>query len=148
MEPATSRSPSIASEAPDRAPPATLWRPWLACGALAGLAAVALKAYLGHGGAALAETPRGWLETAGDFALYHAAVLLAVAILARLGPGRSRLLVAAGAFFSVGLLCFSGGLTARALLAWHALGPLVPLGGTALLIAWSLLLLYALRRRF
>lgn len=146
MEPTTSRFPSTASEGPGPARAVTLWRVWLACGALAGLSAVALKAYGGHGGAALGESSRGWLEMASDFALFHAAVLLTVALLARLEPGRSKLLAAAGALFSVGLLCFSGGLTARALIAWHALGPLVPLGGIALLIAWSLLLLYALRR--
>lgn len=107
-----------------------------ASGALLAAAAVALSAYAAHG---VDEPARGRLMTAAVFAFGHGVALAALAPRAA-----SRLACAALAGLLVGVLCFSGGVTASAL-AGHG-GGLAPFGGSVLIVAWLLFAAAAARR--
>jgi uncharacterized membrane protein YgdD (TMEM256/DUF423 family) len=76
-------------------------------------------------------------ETGARYHMYHALALLAVAWLAARAPTPTT--AAAGWFFLVGILLFSGSLYALSLSGVHKLGLVTPFGGVALLIGWALL---------
>ena len=82
-------------------------------------------------------------ETGARYQLYHSLALLA----AGLGQARcpSPLWSWAGALFGVGVLLFSGSLYLLALTGVRWLGAITPFGGLALLAAWLLLAIAALR---
>lgn len=118
-------------------------RLWLALGALAGFAAVALSAWAAHGlphrlqPAALVQvnsalTMQGW----------HALALLAAGLMAERGRRAAHL---AGAAFAAGLLLFSGAVWWGALTG-TSLGPVAPMGGTLLMAGWLALFAAALKR--
>lgn len=114
--------------------------------AFAGFAAVALGAAGAHLIDPGAIQARAWLDTALDYAGWHAAALLAVGLSLRGRSGGAGLIAAAGAGFALGLVLFSGSL---ALLAFGAPGWLTgvtPLGGMAFLAGWALMAAWALRR--
>ena len=118
-------------------------RAWLAVAALTGLTAVAIGAAASHLLGALPGDRAGWIDTALQYQMLHAAALLAVAILAA-GRG-ARLLDLAGLCFVGGLLVFSGLLYAMGLGGPRWLGAVVPLGGLSYMAGWAALLLHALR---
>lgn len=112
-------------------------RLWLALGALFGLAAVALSAWAAHAAPARLDahalvalqsglTMQGW----------HALALVGAALWAERRGGALPNLAAAG--FALGLLLFCGGVYAGAL-GGVSLGPMAPIGGTLLMVAWGLL---------
>ncbi len=117
-------------------------RLWVGLGALAGLVAVAIAAAAAHvlpgsvgpGGQALVQsalTMQGW----------HALALLFCGLWA----GRGGRLANAAAFcFSFGIVLFCGAIYALAF-GHAAFAPLVPVGGTLLLLGWLLLGVSALR---
>jgi uncharacterized membrane protein YgdD (TMEM256/DUF423 family) len=115
-------------------------RLWLGLGALAGLLAVALSAWAAHGAN---PAIRPLLDSALTMQGWHALALLATALWAERRGGW--LPHAAAAAFALGLLCFCGALYTLAL-AGRSLGPVAPLGGSALMLGWALLLASALRR--
>jgi len=94
-----------------------------------GAAGVALAAAAAHL-AASGQAPN--LQLASGFLIFHALALLGVAALTR---ATERWLRIAGALFSLGSLCFSGGLALVAAIG-QGVAPLVPVGGTALILGW------------
>lgn len=83
-------------------------------------------------------------ETGVRYQMYHAIALILVAILAAFIK-EQRLINLAGWLFTIGIILFSGSIYLLAcreligLTTWRWLGPLTPIGGTCLIIAWGLL---------
>ena len=122
-------------------------RIWIAVAAIAGFIAVALGAMASHGlRDSLGVERLAWLDTGTRYALWHTLALFGVALLGLLQgePTSIPLRVAAWAF-ALGLVLFSGGLTAMAFGAPRALGAIVPVGGVAFLAGWAALAFAALR---
>jgi len=120
-------------------------RIWVALAALNGFVAVAFGAAGSHvlsGQLDAADLAR--VRLAADYQLWHALALLAVAALAD-RRGNLRLFLAAFCF-ALGVAGFSGGLYARAL-GGLDVGPVVPIGGTLLLLGWFWLLAAAFGQR-
>lgn len=119
---------------------------WIAIAAAGGLfsvAAGAVAAHIAGGDAHAAEL----LRTGALYGMVHAAALLAAAALARSADRAGLLLAIAGWCFAAGILLFSGSLFALALTRAAWLAAVTPFGGTALLIGWAALGLYATARR-
>ena len=110
---------------------------------------VALAAAAGHGVGSGHEDAVGWLETASILGLVHTVGLVGLAALGRAGGhGQgSRLLTFAALAFGVGIVLFSGNLSIRALVDWHALAPVTPFGGIAFMIGWALVAAHGIFRR-
>ena len=125
-------------------------RLFLAFAALAGFAGVALDALGAH---ALGPSPDParlrLLDLATRYLLIHALALIGVvALCARTQqPPPARWLTASAWAFAAGMVLFCGGLAVHALTGVAMLGPLVPVGGSALLLGWLTLLVHALRSR-
>lgn len=109
-------------------------------GSLFAFLAVAAGAFGAH---ALREiVPQSLLsifETGARYQMYHALALLAVAWAAERRPGRA--IHAAGWFFTVGILLFSGSLYILSISGVLWLGAVTPIGGVAFLIGWALVAL-------
>lgn len=112
-------------------------RLFVVLGAVAGLAGVAAAAAAAH------VTGPGSLGTAADFLLFHAPVLMALAIADHVGFGRAGLLRLAGALIIFGLIGFSGDLAMRALAGTPLFAMAAPTGGTLLMIGWVAIALAA-----
>jgi uncharacterized membrane protein YgdD (TMEM256/DUF423 family) len=110
---------------------------------LAGLG-VGLGAFAAHGlRNTLSAADLATFEVGVRYQMYHALALLAVAgAIARWGPGTA---VAAGWFFTAGILIFSGSLYVLVLTGPRWLGAVTPIGGVAFLVGWALLAWTALR---
>jgi uncharacterized membrane protein YgdD (TMEM256/DUF423 family) len=121
---------------------------FLFSGGLLGGIGVAAGSFGAHGLKALLDaTGRGdnW-ETAVRYCLYHALVIMIVAVASALPqamPVRG-LLQAAGWCFLAGTLIFSGCLAALALSGVKILGAIVPIGGGLFLVGWALVAAAAL----
>jgi uncharacterized membrane protein YgdD (TMEM256/DUF423 family) len=110
--------------------------------ALLGFSGVAAGAFGAHGLRELVtlEQLNTW-NTAADYQILHAIALLGLAtwqqsaLSSRL---QSWLLLACGLMIA-GVLLFSGSLYLLVLTNMSAFGPITPLGGLALLMAWSIL---------
>lgn len=113
----------------------------IATGALLGLLAVALSAWVAHGLAADPSRLR-MADAAVAQQAWHALALLATGILLERWGGR--LLAAAGACFLLGVLAFCGGVW-LAVLRLPSPGPVAPIGGLLLMLGWALLLAAAVR---
>ena len=118
-------------------------RLWFLAGSLLGGFGVAAGAFGAHGLKAHFEAngqAANW-ETAVRYGLFHALVLLVVAVASALPSTAAcrRRLWAAGACFLSGTLIFSGLLAILALSGLRILGAVVPIGGVLLLAGWSLL---------
>lgn len=115
--------------------------PWdralVACGALAGLAGVALSAAAAH------VTGPSSLDTAARFLLVHAPALLALALLAATGLVHPWLGRGAGLALVVGLVLFCGDLSLRALRGAALFPMAAPAGGIVLMLGWALAALAA-----
>ncbi len=116
--------------------PAASRRLWLGLGGASGACAVGFGAYSAH---RLSGHAQELVSLASLFQLLHAGTLVA---LAALSPFGGRWLTAAGCLFVAGTAGFSGGLYVDALL--DAPTPLIPLGGTCLILGWLALLAGAL----
>ena len=106
-------------------------------GCFAALVGVAMGAFGAH---ALKErlVEAGTLEvwkTAVDYQFWHALALLICEIIRFEGRAKD----AAGAFFVVGILLFSGSLYWLALDGPRWLGPITPLGGLSFMLGWCAL---------
>ncbi len=101
---------------------------------------VALGAFAAHGlQGRLSPEAVGWWDTAVHYQFVHAAALLACGLMGRTGTVPR----ASAACFGLGALLFSGSLYAMALGAPRWLGMVTPVGGTAFLLGWALLLPHA-----
>ena len=97
---------------------------------LGAFGAHALKARLQSAG-----TESAW-DTAVQYHLLHAVVLLAIGLWSRFSPTLAGTLAIGGWLFFVGIVLFSGSLYCLALGGPRWLGPVTPLGGTALIVGW------------
>lgn len=112
---------------------------WLSAAAANGLIAVAMGAFAAHGlKDRVSPEALGWIKTASDYEMWHALALLGISLLA---PGGIRgAMKAAATAFLIGIILFSGSLYLLALAGWRGFAWITPLGGTALLLGWTLLL--------
>ena len=111
----------------------------LRAGAVFALSGVVLGAWGAHGLAAfIGRTDVHAWETAVLYQFFHALALLMVGVLAQRRAGRA--LKIAIYLFIIGTLLFSGSLYLLMLGAPAWLGPVTPIGGTALIAGWLSLL--------
>lgn len=106
------------------------WGAWIAgVAALLGAAGVALAAAAAHGGG------HPSLSTAANFLILHGAGALALVALSRDGSA-PRTYVAGATLMVLGVLLFSGDLTARAMAGDRLFPFAAPAGGTLLIVSW------------
>ena len=122
-------------------------RIWILAASINGFLAVAAGAAAGHLFAA--DAHRAALMSSGaQYAMYHALALLALAALAGASEREAdRFLATAGWLFIAGTVLFSGSLYLLALTGIRALAWVTPFGGTAFLLGWLSLGVFAWRRR-
>lgn len=121
-------------------------RPCLAAGAAAGLLAVGLGAFGAHAlGTRLAGKAGELWHTAENYQFVHALALIVLAALRDRLP--RKWLGVSGALFAAGIVLFCGSLYALALGAPRWTGWITPVGGTAFILAWGVLLAAALKTR-
>lgn len=125
---------------------------WIFAAALNAFMAVGMGAFAAHGLEGRVEpVALGWIETASQYGLTHAVALLAVSLFAGYQEAnavpRLRYLMLVQAGFLAGCIFFSGTLYIMALTGLRFLGAVVPLGGTAFLFAWLVLMIAGLRWR-
>jgi uncharacterized membrane protein YgdD (TMEM256/DUF423 family) len=120
---------------------------WVLCaGAGLALLAVILGAFAAHGLKAVLDTQQlALFETASRYQMYHALALLVVGILASIQQFSRSLLKLAAFAFILGIFLFCGSLYLLALSGITWLGAITPLGGTALLAGWLVMMVAALR---
>jgi len=113
--------------------------------------AIAMGAFAVHGLRSVLDADAlGWIETASRYQMWHALVLLGVALLlVRAQPYRHRrLLQAIGGAFLAGIVLFAGSLYLLAFTHVRAFAWLTPFGGVVLMAGWlGLVLLGVLRWR-
>jgi uncharacterized membrane protein YgdD (TMEM256/DUF423 family) len=118
---------------------------FLVLGSLAALLAVALGAFGAHGlKKIIAPDLLEVYQTGVHYHFYHALGLLAIGLLAVHIP-ESSLLRWAGWLMVTGIVIFSGSLYVLAISGLRWLGAITPLGGTAFIAAWLLLLMVVWR---
>ena len=106
------------------------WGAWIAgVAALLGAAGVALAAAAAHGGG------HPSLSTAANFLILHGAGALALVALSR-GDAAPRAYVGAATLMVLGVMLFSGDLTARALVGERLFPFAAPAGGALLILSW------------
>jgi uncharacterized membrane protein YgdD (TMEM256/DUF423 family) len=116
-------------------------RSWIALGSLAGLLTVALAAVAAHALTGLDPARVRMVESGIQMQGWHALALLACGLWA---PRGGRLVDAAGAAFTSGIVLFCGAVYALGLTG-TSLGLLAPTGGWLLMLGWLLLGVSALR---
>ncbi|MEL6136219.1 MAG: DUF423 domain-containing protein [Cyanobacteria bacterium J06628_6] len=116
-------------------------RMFIAIAALLGMLSVAGGAFGAHAlKDQLSEKALSTFELGARYQMYHALVLLLVALLLVQRPDATGLVYAGWAFI-VGVLIFSGSLYALSLSGIKLLGAITPIGGVALIAGWLLLAL-------
>jgi uncharacterized membrane protein YgdD (TMEM256/DUF423 family) len=119
-------------------------RVFLALGGGFAFLAVALGAFGAHAlQAVLDDRAQEVFETGVRYQMYHAMALVLVGLLLARGGGSG--LVAAGWAFTVGILLFSGSLLVLSTAGVRWLGAVAPIGGSAFLLGWTLLVWAVLR---
>ena len=111
----------------------------LCAGALLGVTGVVLGAYGAHGLAAVVDAGgvSSW-NTAVDYQLIHAVVLLTLGVWLQQDPGHGAVngLRWAGCLLIAGVLLFSGSIYLLVFGGPRFLGPVTPVGGTLLIAGW------------
>jgi uncharacterized membrane protein YgdD (TMEM256/DUF423 family) len=121
---------------------------FLIVAASSGALAVVLGAFGAHAlKARLDQSALAVWQTAVQYHFFHTLALLVLVVLMQHGP-KSTSLILSAAFFSLGLLLFSGSLYGLALGGPRWLGPVTPLGGTLFIAGWISLLIYGIRGQF
>ena len=119
-------------------------RVFLAVGAAFGLLGVAGGAFGSHALRSRLSAERlATFETGTRYALIHAFALFAVVWFRTAGPDTAAETFAGFAFL-VGVILFSGSLTALVLTGRSGWGAITPFGGVVLLAGWAMLLVAAL----
>jgi uncharacterized membrane protein YgdD (TMEM256/DUF423 family) len=125
--------------------------PWLVAAAANGLMAIAMGAFATHGLRSVLDADAlGWIDTGSRYQMWHALVLLGVALLlVRIQPGRHRRILEVVAWaFLAGIVLFAGSLYLLALTHLQTFAWIAPFGGVALMAGWfGLILLGVLRWR-
>ncbi|GAA6173205.1 DUF423 domain-containing protein [Colwellia sp. KU-HH00111] len=109
---------------------------------VSGCFSVLFGAWLAHAGQTLATEVLATLETALQYQLFHTLALMATLVwaIASFATGSpSRILLAAGIAFMVGIVCFSGSIYIKIFYGVALIGKLTPFGGISLAVAWLLL---------
>jgi uncharacterized membrane protein YgdD (TMEM256/DUF423 family) len=112
---------------------------WLAAAAVNGLMAIAMGAFAVHGLRSILDADAlGWIDTGSRYQMWHALVLLGVALLlGRAQAGRDRRLLQTIAWaFLLGTALFAGSLYLLALTHVQAFAWLTPIGGVTLMAGW------------
>jgi uncharacterized membrane protein YgdD (TMEM256/DUF423 family) len=113
-------------------------RLFVVLGSVFGFLGVTLGAFGRHAlETKLTERALAQWQTASQYQLVHAVVLIAVGIW--LINGGPKLLEKAGAFLTGGIVIFAGSLYALALTGVKVLGAITPIGGAGFLIGWALI---------
>jgi len=84
-------------------------------------------------------------ETASSYHFYHSITLLFVSLLLKDHPTKT--LKYSAISFVLGIIIFSGSLYTLSLTNITILGAITPLGGVFFIIGWSLLAVFALRKK-
>ncbi len=123
---------------------------WIFAAAMNAFLAVGMGAFAAHGlEGRVVPGALDWIQTGARYGLAHAIALLAVSLYAisrqdGARPGLNYVpLIQASLLF--GCIFFSGTLYIMALTGLRFLGAVVPLGGTAFLLAWLALMVAGLR---
>lgn len=117
---------------------------WFAIGAGFAGTGVALGAFGAHGlRSTLSPEMLAVFETGVRYQMFHALALLALGLSANRWHGR--LIAVAGWLFVTGILVFSGSLYLLATTGAVWLGPLTPVGGLGLILAWLCLAIASTR---
>lgn len=117
---------------------------WTAIGSVLMFLAVAMGAFGAHGlKNKISPDMLAVFETAVRYQVYHALALFVVAWLAEKNPSSS--VEWAGRFFLIGIILFSGSLSALSLTGLRWLGAITPLGGLCFLVGWVLVTWSAVR---
>ena len=118
---------------------------WVTLGGLVALLSVLLGAFGAHGLKAVFNAQQmSWYNTAFEYQIIHALALIITGLLAAVSPS-GKWLTAAGWFFLIGIVLFSGSLYVLSLTGLRWLGAITPFGGTAFLAGWALLAIAGLR---
>jgi len=120
-------------------------RLWILLGSLLGALGVGLGAFGAHllKTRLAPEALASW-ETGVRYQLFHALALIAFGLFSERTRGRDY----PGVLFFLGTLAFSGSLYLLSFGLWKTLmGPLTPLGGTLLIVAWIGFAHESVRRR-
>ncbi|MGB3183021.1 MAG: DUF423 domain-containing protein [Cyclobacteriaceae bacterium] len=122
-----------------------MYKTFIAVAALSGAIAVALGAFGAHAlGPKLEAAGRlDTYETAVKYQFYHTLALLFIGLIASKAP--SSTLLWSGWLMVAGIIIFSGSLYTLCLTGQRWLGAVTPIGGTAFIAAWVLLMLHAIR---
>ncbi len=114
-------------------------------GAINACLSVALGAFGAHAlKASLDEYSLGIWNTGVQYQMYHALGLLVVGLLAGKFP-TSKLISTAGWLMFAGIILFAGSLFVLALSGITILGAITPFGGVAMVIAWILIVIAAVK---
>lgn len=112
--------------------------------AIYGAVAVALGAFAAHGlKSRLSEQLLTVFQTGVTYQFYHTLALLLAGLWLRFAP--SPWVAAAGIFWALGVVLFSGSLYALALTSIKWFGPITPLGGLLFILGWICLLVGAVK---
>ncbi|HEY9846401.1 MAG TPA: DUF423 domain-containing protein [Candidatus Caenarcaniphilales bacterium] len=117
---------------------------FLTTAAISGGLSVAAGAFAAHALAKHLTRPMLEIfETAARYQMYHALVLVLVALLLSRALIPQPALVVAGWAFITGMVLFCGSLYALSLTNVHWLGAVTPVGGLAFLVGWGCLAIAA-----
>ncbi|ALG66759.1 DUF423 domain-containing protein [Beggiatoa leptomitoformis] len=109
-------------------------------GSLNAFLAVSLGAFGAHGlKPVMSAEMFAVYQTGVNYHLFHALGLLIISVLVQLWTS-SRWVVMAGWFLLAGIILFSGSLYVLSLTGVHYFGVVTPIGGSAFLVGWLLLL--------
>lgn len=110
---------------------------YLLLGSIFCLLSVILGAFAAHGlKRYVDDSAIAVFKTAAEYQMTHGLALLLVAILLRWGVNVS----AAGWFFTIGIILFSGSLYLLSVTELKFLGPITPIGGLCFIAGWSVLI--------
>ncbi len=116
-------------------------RIWIILAGLMGMEAVISGALAAH--MDLTEEGRHLVEKAVQYEMWHALALLGVGILS---TEKSRILLASGSLFLVGVCLFCGTLFIKGFWGITLFPMSAPIGGMCLILGWATLAFYGLRR--
>ncbi len=105
---------------------------------ISGCFSVLFGAWLAHAGQTLPLSSQESLATALKYQFFHTLALLAVLIWLR-ANGLSKIAIASGLAFIIGILCFCGSIYLKLLFGIENIAKLSPFGGITLALAWLLL---------
>ena len=117
---------------------------WFIClASLFGMSSLVLSAIARHALDLPADLMSSF-QVAAQYQIFHAILLLLIALFLHLGP--NFLLLAAGWLCVIGTTLFCGSIYAKIFLEAPDLTFLAPYGGISLMLAWLCLALYGIRR--